>query len=123
MHKHTKKIAVLISFIVITFFAITAHADPKKASTWFPKDFGGGVSAQVMTPPAVSPVVTISAASSVDVSGYSVVMFSVDMDIYWGADSTNTWPYIANTPLGIPDDATTIHVSAACKILVMRDAP
>ena len=51
-----------------------------------PKDYGLN-KMQVMTPPAINPVVTISGAGDVDVSKYNVVEFSEDMDIYWGSDT------------------------------------
>ena len=71
---------------------------------------------QVFTPTAI---VTVSSASSVTVTSYTVVMFDSDLNIYINDASSATYSYVANTPLGIAAGVTTIHVDAACAMLVM----
>lgn len=90
----------------------------RKISSQMPKDYAQQP-LQVMTPPAVSPIVTISAAGDVGVSKYSVIRFSDDLDIYWGTDSGNVWPYTAGDYIGIAFGVTTIHISGATQMMVM----
>ena len=75
---------------------------------------------QVFTPSVTLPIVTIAGAGNVTVSSYSVIMFQDDETIYYGADTTHTYALPANTPLGIGSGVTTIHVSAATAMLVLK---
>ena len=107
---------IIASTLLIIFMSVSTQAEMSK--TELVKD-GKGRKIQVMAPRMLSPVVTISSAGDVNVSDYRVIRFSEDLEIYWGTDSSNTWPYTAGDYIGITPGVSTIHVDAACKMLVM----
>lgn len=108
------KLAIIMLILFLTVPAVSF------GEFYFPKDDNSPKNAaQVMTPPATSPVVTISAAGDVDVSGYGVIIFQDAVTIYWGAESTKTILVPAFFPIGIAPGVTTIHVDQATQMLVM----
>ena len=99
--------ALLLIFLLTPALAMAASAS-------MPKD-ANKVTMQVFSP---TEIVTIAAAGDVTVSGYRVIMFDNDVTIYFGSDTTDTYLWPANQPMGTTG-LTTIHVDAACKMLVM----
>ena len=65
-------------------------------------------------------IVTISSAGDVAVSKDTVVSFDAEVTIYLNQNTTKTYLWPANRPLGIVSGVTTIHVSAAVNMAVMQ---
>jgi len=70
---------------------------------------------QVFNP---SEIVVVTGEGAVDVNDYHTIMSDTDVTIFIGTISTKTFALVANVPLGV-DSMTTLHVSAACNLLIM----
>jgi len=89
-----------------------------KNSAVMPKEAGGGKTIPVFTPTITAPIVVIAAAGNVTVSSYESVMFGSNINISYDSGTT-TYPYAANTPIGVRPDRGVIWVSEACRMIGM----
>ncbi len=112
--KNVKKI-ILISFISLSLLIpISSFATdlPRTQGTGFP-------AIQVFTPSPTQPILHV-VAGDIIITTYNVIMFSEDETIYYGSDSTNSFPLPAMTPLGVAkNQVETLNISANSPMLIM----
>ena len=79
-----------------------------------PRDLGQS-KVQVFNPHRVE---TISGAGNFTVGNTVAIMSDTDITVYINSDTSNTFDLSANIPLGVTS-MTTLHVGAACALLIM----